>query len=232
MREDEKELWMDVFHDDEAFLSSLERERTITTFRHEEKGRLVAALHLFPIEIVADGATRGAFYLVGAATKAEYRRRGFMGNLIAEARKKGEILLYPAIRGFYEKLGFFSPVFHLSESKKKNTAAKENLYPDFDSLEASYENFFHNGCVRRDERAWRETLADNRLMTYGNGYVLISRNDGKLVESAFFDEEERAVLLETAGAVIEPLNGQGERTISFGMTTSEEDEGLFIPEIY
>lgn len=232
MREDEKELWMDVFHDDEAFLSSLEKERTITTYRHEEKGRLVAALHLFPIEIVEDGTARGAFYLVGAATRAEYRRRGLMGNLIAEARKEGEILLYPAVRGFYEKLGFISPVFRIEESEKKKPAAKENLHPDFDSLEESYENFFHHGCVRRDDRAWRETLADNRLVTYGNGYALISYNDGKLVESAYSDEEERAALLETAGAVIEPLNGRGKRTVLFGMTTSKENERLFIPEIY
>lgn len=80
-------LWVDAFHDDEAFITEFfntrySRDRVLYTL---QDGALVAALHLLPVQLDEHPGVR-AVYLYAVSTRSDYRGRGLMTALLDRAR--------------------------------------------------------------------------------------------------------------------------------------------------
>ena len=77
----------------------------------KKQDKTVAILFLLPCELKTDSSVTDAYYLFAAATKKEYRGKGYMSELLEEIKKesKAPIFLRPAQKSlieFYEKSGF------------------------------------------------------------------------------------------------------------------------------
>lgn len=235
MKPDEKELWKDIFQDSDEFLDNLENERSLITYRAERDGILVSAFHLFPVTIREKEEERKALYLIGAATRELYRRQGIMGSLIRKAisEQEEEILLYPAVRPFYESLGFTSPLFYRLPGYGKASSLSPDMEVDLQKLDHIYRNsMLTQSVVLRDERAWRCTLEDNFAYTTATAYALIDRQDKKVVETMSLDAEGYQELSEVLDYTFNRSAGEGNEQELFGMCSLKHKENLYIPEIY
>lgn len=105
-----REIYREAFGDDGEFEDRLfllcgEYLRSVSC--GEETAAMLFAL---PCKIAVGKEDFDAYYLYAAATKKEYRGRGYMSGLIRALIKEGKpIFLKPAndgLIGFYEKLGF------------------------------------------------------------------------------------------------------------------------------
>lgn len=78
----------------------------------EEDGKLVALLHLLPLKLRLFGKETDLPFVYGAGTLNEYRKRGYMRELLEETFKEQQgkgvscMALYPFHYGFYRKAGF------------------------------------------------------------------------------------------------------------------------------
>lgn len=230
-------LWHDVFEDPYEWIGKLDQDRKLETYEYMIDGRTVSALHLFDIRYMSDGRIHDAKYLVGAATLKEHRKKGYMSKLIGKAveEHKEGIFLYPAVRPFYEGLGFQSPSFGVMRQKPWKTLDYESN-ADLDRLDSIYVSCFSkSGCVLKDERAWKENLEENNLLMLDRAYALVSKESGKTVECAFCDqdglEELEACLDEFFIPDINLSSNTQERALA-GMSTLDLGNGFFIPEIY
>ncbi|MBE6750052.1 MAG: GNAT family N-acetyltransferase [Ruminococcaceae bacterium] len=73
--------------------------------------KVVSMLFALPCEIIFDGGAEDAIYLFAAATKSEFRKKGYMSALIKRLMLESNkpIILRPAnqaLIGFYQKIGF------------------------------------------------------------------------------------------------------------------------------
>ncbi|MGN0493022.1 MAG: GNAT family N-acetyltransferase [Acutalibacteraceae bacterium] len=105
-----REIYREAFGDDGEFenrLFSLCGEYLRSVSCGEETAAMLFAL---PCKIIGCGEELDAYYLYAAATKKEYRGRGYMSRLIRELIKEEKpIFLKPQndrLTGFYERLGF------------------------------------------------------------------------------------------------------------------------------
>lgn len=236
MRAELAGLWHDVFGDAYEWIERLDHDRKLETYEYRTGGRTVSALHLFDVRYMTGESIHEAKYLVGAATLEEHRKKGYMSNLIGKAVEEHRegVFLYPAVRRFYEGLGFQSPSFGIMRQKPGKTMDFEND-ADIERLDSIYISCFSKtGCILKDERAWKESLAENNLLMLGSAYALVSKEDGRTVECAFCDrhglDELKAYLQEffipdTDAAM------PGGRALA-GMSTLDVGNGFFIPEIY
>ncbi len=112
-----KGLWKEVFGDSDEYLdiffSRIYKENN--TLVHCIDGKPAAALYMIPYEIYINGKYYLMQYLYALATKAEYRRKGIMTELIHQAhrigKKRGYIssVLIPACQdlyAYYQHLGY------------------------------------------------------------------------------------------------------------------------------
>lgn len=111
-----KELWRTVFDEEAVFLEDFfaTRFQPDAVFLIEEDGKPVSALHALPVRFRdGRGMDHDAAYIVGAATSQACRKRGYMEMLLRRLQTEISvpILLYPAVRAYYEKNGFASCSF-------------------------------------------------------------------------------------------------------------------------
>ncbi|MCI8667975.1 MAG: GNAT family N-acetyltransferase [Lachnospiraceae bacterium] len=112
-----KALWKEVFGDSDEYLdiffSRVYKEKN--TLVRCIDGKPAAALYMIPYEICINGKKHILQYLYALATKAEYRRKGIMTELIHQAHKIGKkrgyvsSVLIPACQelyAFYQQLGY------------------------------------------------------------------------------------------------------------------------------
>ncbi|MGN1081384.1 MAG: GNAT family N-acetyltransferase [Acutalibacteraceae bacterium] len=87
-------------------------------------GNIVSALHLIPVSLGCEKEKYSARYIFAAATKKEFRGKGYMSELIKEAIKRSKesnedfvflILGEESLNGYYSRFGF------QSVSSKKET---------------------------------------------------------------------------------------------------------------
>lgn len=235
MRGDLVELWHEVFSDPYDWIEKFDAERKPETYEHKISGRAVSALHLFDIRYSIKGEMHEAKYLVGAATYAQYRKNGYMSALIKEAIKDHSegIFLFPAVRPFYQKLGFHSPRvgFAIGKSEKR-IPCPDN--PDNKRINSIYLSCFEqSGCIIKDERAWKEKLEENSLLLLSDSYALFSKTSKNLTECAYSSKVGFAELQDHIGSFLPPEDANKDGwTISNGMTTLNVPDGFYIPEIY
>lgn len=111
-------LWKDAFGDSDAYIeyyfSNVAAENKIFTAKYN--GQIISMIHLNPYPLVYnDGKTVNVIqggYIVGVATRSEWRRRGIMLRLMKEvlsyAENHGYALVYlmPEKEDYYKNLGF------------------------------------------------------------------------------------------------------------------------------
>lgn len=236
MRSDLVELWHEVFSDPYDWIEQFDTERKPETYEHKINGRAVSALHLFDIGYSFKGEVHKAKYLVGAATYAQYRNKGYMSALIKEAVKDHSegIFLFPAVRPFYQKLGFHSPRLESAIGKTEKHIPYSD-HPDIKRINSIYLSCFsQTGCILKDERAWMGNLEENHLLMLNNAYALVSRQTGRVTECAYEGIEGLEQLKRSLAEFFIPAkeeNKQKKYSLT-GMTTLCTMPGAYIPEIY
>lgn len=81
-------LYEEIFTEDsQGFVEYYYEEKTRDNqiYVVEEDGGIQAMLHLNPYELMVNGSKIDADYIVAVATRAEYRKRGYMGELLKQA---------------------------------------------------------------------------------------------------------------------------------------------------
>lgn len=109
--EESKCIYQEAFGIDDEF-----DDKLFTICRNNLKtieigGRTVSQLFLLPVNIVKGEEIKKAYYLFAAATKREYRGKGYMSKLILQIIKETQlpIFLKPAnneLINFYKQFGF------------------------------------------------------------------------------------------------------------------------------
>ena len=119
-------LWKNTFHDSDEYINLVfdnyyDPELTET---YEENGKIVSCLMGVPYRFVNGDDSFNALYLCGLATDKEFRRKGYMGELLRNAEKRFK--------------DHFDMLF---------------LIPSSESLLAYYDNHgYHKGIYRTEER--------------------------------------------------------------------------------
>ena len=117
----------------------------------EQEGNIAAMLFALPCEIVSEEKRFDAYYLFAAATKKEYRKKGYMTRLIKSLIKDGKpIFLKPENEGlisFYERLGFKS-FTAVTEGETKITAKPKDGFAELSVTEKKCGTFSYTAmCV-------------------------------------------------------------------------------------
>lgn len=107
-------LWESCFGDTKAYMEFYFQNKVGKNeiFVMEEDGNVVSMVHLNPYVLQVNEKEWLAHYIVGVATNPEYRRRGYMGQLLREAMEfmydKGEAFSYlmPAAYEIYAPYDF------------------------------------------------------------------------------------------------------------------------------
>lgn len=215
-KEELKALWQVVFNEEQGFLEDFFSLRFApdNIFLIETDGVIVSALHALDVRFLdVRQGTMNASYIVGAATLEAYRKRGYMEELLKHVREQaaGPVLLYPAVRAYYEKHGFSScsssTVYDLRRichaSSDATTCGEKPL--DIEKLNEAYEASIQgNGGLLRDAVAWKFILDGYRSdiiqinEVYGTAYALIQ--DGRATETGASTLQAAQNLLDELGA--------------------------------
>lgn len=113
-RESCRQLWKDCFGDSELYMDYYfsEKWKNNIVLTKEESDEVVSMIHLNPYTLCWMGKSLKSYYIVGVATKKEYRGRGNMRELLEKSfsfLKENDIkftYLMPANRKIYEPFGF------------------------------------------------------------------------------------------------------------------------------
>ncbi len=204
-------LWKEVFKDDDSFLKPFleARERDAEVFFEEQNGEIIAMVWFLRQQALIEGSIREIRLISGVATKEEYRKRGIMTKLLTSScsQYKLPLVLFPAVRAFYEDNGFYSSskikCFRLPE-KKLNFM---NTY-DIKHLDRIYmESIYKNGGLLRDDYAWKELLSSYALITIDNAYAIYSFEEEAFIEATATEEESATALLNLIGGKVNTIPG-------------------------
>ena len=246
-----KELWNVVFNEEKPFLESFFSERIY--FEHifvaRTDDRIVAALHALPSSYTKRGKKYPCSYIVGAATLNEFRSQGIMGNLLELTRNSygHPITLFPAVRPYYEKRGYFTTSsvysYPLNNLNLAKTAVKE-LSLDFSILDEIYTkaNSLY-GSLSRDNTAWKFLTDGYKTILIDKAYALIK--DDIAVEATALDKKTAKILLSVLiergikkiqilknSPFVHFLNQDEKEEIPMGMATNKNLKNVYIAEQY
>lgn len=201
MREKIKELWKRCFHDSEEFTELYFRLRynEDVNIALQDGGKVLAALQILPYPMTFGGTEIPTAYISGACTHPDFRNRGVMRELLAEAfarMLRGGVLLStlipaePWLFDYYARSGY-APVFRYAE--KRFTAAEAPTTDTAFTLEVSdayaeksYEYLNRKlrerpCCLLHTEEDFRVITADLRL---SRGFVGTLHHEGNIVALA------------------------------------------------
>lgn len=166
-----RQMWKICFGDTEEFMDIFftDKYRNENTLIYIEDNMPVASLQMLPYTIRFYGETIPFAYLAGLCTLPEYRRRGYMEQLILEAHsvlsQRGIPLaiLIPAedwLYGFYEKYGY-QQVFDKSEELIPLNKILEQ-YPDIDEAYRAFDSLFRETdfCVQKSREDFNTIISE------------------------------------------------------------------------
>lgn len=195
-------LWEEVFTEDtDEFLNYYYQFMTNHNeiYTIEDEKQFVSMIHLNPYQVELMGKLFPIHYIVGVATKQEYRRRGLMGQLLhkvlQDLYQKEEPLTYlmPASESIYTPYGFvvvgeqvhyeYTGDFHEGwfsdkEQELEFVLAKEE---DCAALADFANEEFHKHCVvftRRSEAYFLQLLKEQACQ---NGGVVLVKKHGDMM---------------------------------------------------
>ena len=162
-----REMWKIVFEDTEEYLDLLftEKYKPKNTLVYLDEGKPVASLQMLPYSITFYGERIEFYYLMGLCTLPQYRRRGYMEQLIMSShevmceRKIPLSVLVPAeewLFGFYEKYGY-EKVFE----KDNKPIPLEEILNNGKTIEEQYVCF--DKCQQHDFYV-QKSLADFKVI--------------------------------------------------------------------
>lgn len=204
-------LWKEVFCDDDSFLIPFleARKDSSDVYYTEKDGRIVSQIWYLAAEALISQQTVPMRLIVGVATDKAYRKHGLMTSLINETRKNYTcpLVLYPAVRGYYEKNGFYSSsrarMFTLSEKQLK----MDDEYK-IESLDEIYtESIRKKGGLLRDSYAWHGILEDHLIVSTKDAYALYSPEKKLITEAAAASAEGARALIERVGGKVTAIPG-------------------------
>ncbi len=191
-------LYEEVFPEDsKGFVDYYYTEKTKDNviYTAEEDGRICGMLHLNPYMLSVNGTEREADYIVAVATRAEYRRRGYMAALLGQSLKnmygagRSFTFLMPAAERIYlphdfrtvyeqekrycgtgEEDDFLVPV---AEGDLAELSDKANQY-----LEANFQVF-----AKRDAAYYRRLLKE---YASDGGCLMLKRTGGEITDCRVF----------------------------------------------
>lgn len=217
-----KEIWEESFDDKPAFVDWYFRRR----FRPEEGlgifsgSLLLSNLHLAPYRLRLRGRVFPSAYLIGLATREEYRRQGLAKELLTFAlrtlREKGVFFtfLMPFAIPFYTHLGWgicgqhriyrLPPEAKIPGNKtpgglEKPERAKKETSPDPAVLDRIYRNWSLrlDGCLLRREEDWEGLLFDH-FLDGGEVWFLKETGSGPTAYALFYPGTKENLLREAA----------------------------------
>lgn len=204
-------LWKEVFKDDDSFLVPfLEARWNLSDVYYTElDGRIVSAIWYIRNQSLIDGKREDIRLIAGVATAAEYRKRGIMASLLEESRNNYTcpLVLYPAVRRYYEKHGFYSSSKALTFTLEDGLVKAENSY-DIAELDEIYrESIKKRGGLLRDSYAWHSILEDHLLVKAEGAYALYSMEEKKFIEAAASSRKGAESLLEKLSGRVTAIPG-------------------------
>ncbi|NDV78707.1 GNAT family N-acetyltransferase [Dysgonomonas sp. 511] len=179
-----RQMWKECFCDDECFLDLYfsEKYRPENTLLYFADGKAVAALQMLPYSITFYGHEIPFAYLAGLCTLPEYRRRGYMNQLIRysheviASRNIPLSILIPAeesLFGFYEQYGY-TQVFDGSEEPipplKELLSANPYLYDAYDAFDSIYRK--KDFCVQKTFEDFRTIVKEQNIDGFPDKYNL------------------------------------------------------------
>ena len=222
-----KELWQESFDDKPAFVDWYFRRR----FRPEDGigvfsgSLLLSHLHLAPYRIRLRGRTFLSAYLIGLATRKQYRRQGLAKKLLTFTlrflRENGVFFtfLMPFQIPFYTHLGWDICVQHrlyrlppeedspgktASRSPEKPEKLEKETSPEpavFDRIYRSW-SLSLDGCLLRTEEDWYGLLFDHFLDKGEVWFVKDARS--RTTAYALFQPGTKENFLREAGYLTQP----------------------------
>lgn len=197
-RSEVESLWDYCFEKKETpffqwfFKNSFRFDRTIGSF---EEDRLKSMLNLAPYLVTLRGNVYPSSYIVGVATWPEYRGKGEVRRLLAEALTKMDewdepfAILMPSRPEFYFPFDFRLYHYHLKYRVPmdeirllvdKSGTYREATVEDISKLNQLYERTFsvYDGRALRNRRKWLDWL-EGTWSEGGKAYLLLESTGGE-----------------------------------------------------
>lgn len=198
-----RDLWRHCFSDSEDFVELYFRRR-FTEERNQalwEDNKVIASLQRIPYTMTLFGCEIPISYVSGVCTHPDYRKKGYMPRLLADAHrqmaKENALIstLIPAedwLKGYYNRFGYAVSFYHAEsviEWTQENTITQFSIQ-DFqleDKIEKVYDYFNdrmfrRNACLQHTFEDFCVILDDLRL---SKGRLLVARDRETIVGLAF-----------------------------------------------
>lgn len=190
-------LWKESFGDSSRYISyffnNLFLPENCMVFH--DSGRIVSMLHMLPAWIQDEDRLVQSHYIYAAATRSEYRSRGYMGSLLRAALEEGKqrgdqySFLLPANRGLYHfysgfgyTVGFELRTLTVSRQEMEQIAASGTVWqflPDYSRIQQRRKEWLagQSGSAQWDVRTIAYADGINRLE---HGRLICAMAKGKL----------------------------------------------------
>ena len=238
-------LWKEVFKDDDDFLIPFfnARKDDLDVYYIKEDNKIVSVIYYIKTKALIHKKEEEVRLIVGVAIKKEYRKRGLMASLIASSRKHYTcpLLLYPAVRAYYEANGFYSSSKALTFTFKERKLSFQSEY-NIKTLNDIYNTSIRSkGGLLRDEYAWHSLLEDHYLIFCNDSYALYNVKERCFSEATALNEAGSKELISSLSGKVTVIPGsfleeylikqgyKGEETL-LGMSSTPLD--IYIAEQY
>ena len=205
-----RKLWEDVFKEDtKEFLDYYYSVKTLDNeiYVIEEDNKIVSMLHLNPYRMRIGNDIYQTHYIVAVATDENYRKRGYMAQLLNHAMKimqeRGEpfTFLMPAAEAIYKPFGF-EFVYEQKRGKFTGKIVEDSkidfvMAKETDCQEIA--NFANDYLKDYGIATWRDAMYYKTLLkeyASENGGILLAREDDKIVGVFCFAKEARIEIRE------------------------------------
>lgn len=199
-------LWEEVFKDDDSFLVPFlaARRDTADVYYTKRDGKIVSAIWYLKADALIDSKVEEVRLIAGVATDKEYREQGLMAELIASSRKNYTcpLVLYPAVRKYYEKNGFYSSSKALTFTLDERELCFTDDYSINDMNSIYTSSIKNKGGLLRDAYAWHSILEDHYLIRVDEAYALYSPVENRIIEAAAATREGAEALLSKLGGKV------------------------------
>lgn len=204
-KQNTRELYEEVFSEDsKSFVDYYYEEKLKDNqiYAVEEGGKLQAMLHLNPYELMVNASKKDVNYIVAVATRENYRKRGFMSELLKKALRDmyadGETFtfLMPASENIYLPFDFRT----VCEQNREYYNAAECANADAVITDANAEDAGEMAEYMEEKLAKRYQVYAKRSGAYyerlikeyasDGGSLKIYRKDGKITDIKIDAEAE------------------------------------------
>lgn len=197
-------LWEQVFKEDtkeflDYYYSEKIKNNEMYVIKEDEK--IISTIHLNPYQVRINDELHKLHYIVAVATDENYRKRGFMGQLLRKTmrvmydRKEPFTFLMPAAEGIYHPYDFrYIYSRKQGEVCGKNTASDIEIVPvkedELDELSDFANQMLEKYQVvtQRDANYYRTIILEQQSC---GGDVMLIKKQGKLVGSFCYAKGEQ-----------------------------------------